>query len=62
MPGMIASPSAEISDIIVPKGAMRARECSAVVSGFTSFIMHPTIVGEPSKARASSGSASYVSA
>ena len=61
VPGMTSSPSAEGSDNIVPKGAVRARDCSALVSDFISLMMHPTTVGDPSKARASSGSASYVS-
>ena len=60
--GMTSSSLAGGSDNIIPKGAAMARECSALVSDFISLLMHPTTVGDPSKARASSGSASYVSA
>ena len=62
MLGMTSSPPAEGSDNIVPKGATSAKVCSALVSDFISLMMHPTTVGDPSKARASSRSASYVSA
>ena len=48
--GMASSPRAERSENIVPKGAATARECSAIVSVVISLMMHPTTVGDPSKA------------
>ena len=48
------------SDNIVPRGTATASACSLFVNGFNSLMMHPMTVGDPSKAWASSGSATYI--
>ena len=51
MLGMASSPPLnEGLDIIVPKGAATAQECSAMVSVVISLMMHPMTEGDPSKA------------